>query len=362
MQPGHITTRAHTMEPHTAHTAQHTVLMAPRTMAHTEKVNIRRIASISIIIPSAPERSFQEIIENLRRIRPENIAIQILVVKGTWPPLQRNFAIKKASGEFIFLFDDDVIIPAGTIKKVLKAFNQNSNFDVIGGPNLTPPDNGFLQHCFGYAHASYFTGAGTAARYFPSRRIKRATENHLISCNLAFRAGVLKAHPFDPKIFPNEENDLLLRLQRLGYKLNYDPDFFVYHHRRKNLKSYIKQIFNWGSGRMARTLKKPDNFSPFFFVPLAFLFYLASLPFFHPMWYAVPLFLYLLLDFVFSLAVSFKERCLCFFLVMLALFPLTHIIYALGLIAGTATGFTAYRHLPAEKDLQTIEFNLTDNK
>ena len=290
--------------------------------------------------------------------------MQIIVVKGTWPPLQRNLAIEKAKGEYVFLFDDDVIVPGHVIEKVIKAFGENPDGstidspDVIGGPNVTPPKDGFMAHSFGLAHASYFAGASTAARYFPARRLKKVTESHLISCNLAFRAEVLKQNRFDPHIFPNEENELLGRLQRKGYKLGYDPDFFVYHHRRRNLQGYIKQIFNWGAGRTLHMSGRPAHFNPVFLVPLAFLLYLLTLAFFNPFWYLAPLGIYLLLDFGFSVSASFKAGCICTFFIMLWLFPLTHIVYALGLIWGLVRHFRRPPPLPNPKDFQTIEIEI----
>lgn len=289
---------------------------------------------ISIIIPSAPERSFSKIVENLRRIKPDGIAMQIIVVKGTWPPIQRNLGIKKATGEYIFLFDDDIEIPAGIIEKVLLKFKRHPKIAVIGGPNLTPPENNFLQHCFGFAHGSWFTAGKTCARYSASKESLTANEDTLISCNLAFRAENLKANPFDQTIFPNEENDLLGRMSAKGVGMIYTPKFFVYHHRRKSLQAYIRQIFNWGKGRMKRTIAKPQSFSPMFFVPLAFVIYLVSLLFYRPSWYLIPLAAYIFLDIIFSITAAFKGKNIPCFFTMLFVFPFTHIFYAIGLLAG----------------------------
>jgi len=296
---------------------------------------------ISIIIPSAPDRSFSKIVENLRRVKPDGIAMQVIVVKGTWPPIQRNLGIKKATGEYIFLFDDDIEIPAGTIEKVLLKFKRHPKIAVIGGPNLTPPENNFIQHCFGFAHGSWFTAGKTSARYSPSKESITANEDTLISCNLAFRGEKLKANPFDPAIFPNEENDLLARMSMKGVGMIYTPEFFVYHHRRKTFRAYFTQIFNWGKGRMKRTIARPKSFSPSFFVPLVFLLYLISLAVFQTWWYALPLLAYLLLDIWFSIESARKNRRPCYFWVMLVIFPLTHIFYALGLIWGIQSGLAA---------------------
>ncbi len=316
-------------------------------------------ARISVVIPSAPERDFSGILENLKQIRPIGMALQIFVVKGKWPPAQRNAGITKADGKYIFLFDDDVIVPEKTFEKIIAEFEKCPSADVIGGPNLTPPQNTFLQHCFGLAHASWFTGAFASARYYPAEKLVRARAEHLISCNLAFRSKVLKENPFDLKIFPNEENELLNRVQKKGYGLKYDPDFLVYHHRRKDLSSYIRQVFAWGRGRALHLILRPRNFNFAFFVPLCFLFYLLSLIFIRDIFYLYPLFLYLIMDLLFSFQAAARgKNPLCFF-IMLPLLPLTHIVYALGSLWGLLTFWQKNRSAPSKHDLQIIEIELT---
>lgn len=275
--------------------------------------------------------------------------------------MQRNIAIRKAGGDFIFLFDDDIIVKKGTIEKVLEEFAHQPEIEVIGGPNLTPPENGFLQHCFGFAHGSWFTAGKTSARYSPARETLSADEDILISCNLAFRAKTLKTNPFDPYVFPNEENDLLGRMSAKGVRMMYTPEFWVYHHRRRTFKAYLKQIFNWGKGRMRRTLSKPESFSPAFFVPLAFLFYLISLLTYNPIWYLAPLGLYLALDLGFSAVAAFKGKNPVYLPAMFFIFPLTHVFYALGLLTGLYPRRPKGEkvRIPRESEMHLIEITIS---
>lgn len=288
---------------------------------------------ISIVIASAPDRNVDEVITSLKSTQPKNIEYEIIVIKGTRVSIQRNMGIQKATGKYLFLFDDDVIIPSGVVEKVVEIFEQRSDIHVIGGPNLTPPSDNFLQHCFGYAHANYFVGLKTAARYYQSNTTK-ADENLLISCNLAFRSEILKKNLFDPNLYCNEENELLNRIVQQNKKLFYSKDFFVYHHRRKNIAAYIKQIFRWGIGRTAHMLKHVSHSNPIFLVPLAFVFYLISLILFHPLWYLTPFLLYLILDLIFSIQVVITSKQISSIFVMPWLFLLTHISYGLGLLWG----------------------------
>jgi GT2 family glycosyltransferase len=268
-------------------------------------------------------------------------------------------AIRASTGGYIFLFDDDVIIPNGVIEKALETFERNPDVQVVGGPNLTPPENDYIQHCFGFAHGSPFVGLHTAARYRAAKKIGKITEKHLISCNLAFRSKVLKENPFDPKIFPNEENELIARISGKDNLLAYNPDFFVYHHRRKNLAAYIKQIFNWGRGRTLHSVKKPKNFDAVFFVPMLFLFYLASLVWIHNAWYSLPLSMYIILDFIFTVETAVSFKSFESMAMMFWLFPLTHITYALGLFAGFFSFWKdGEKELPEEKEFLLIKIEM----
>jgi len=298
------------------------------------------------------------VLKNLQKIKPAGTDMEILVIKGTWPPLQRNMGIREATGDYIFLFDDDIIIPPGSIEKALETFQNNPDIHVVGGPNLTPPENDYLQHCFGYAHASPFVGLETAVRYHPTYGLKKVTEKHLISCNLAFQAKTLKENHFDPNVFPNEENELMARLTKKGFLLAYNPEFFVYHHRRKNLPAFFKQIFNWGRGRTIHSIKKPDHFDAFFFAPLIFVLYLISLIWYRESWYLYPLYAYLLTDLAASLEAAYTHKNWSSPGVTFWLFPMTHLTYAFGLLAGFSTLWESEKKLPEEKEFLLIKVEL----
>lgn len=311
---------------------------------------------ISTIIPSAPYRSPQAVIENLQQIRPANLEFEILVIKGTWPPLQRNLGIDKATGDYIFFFDDDIIIPAGSIENALKTFDQNPKIQAVGGPNLTPKANSFIQHCIGQALSSFFTGLDTCVRYYQAKPPGKVNENHLITCNLAFRKNIIKENLFNPELYENEENELLGRILRKGNQLAYNPEFYIYHHRRKNIFLYLKQIFNWGKGRTLHSFKQPKHFSFVFFVPAIFLLYLIDLVFYHPTWYIYPLFLYTLINLFFSIKICLEQKKITFFFVMPWLFLLTHLSYACGTIYGLFKIKTK-KELPDPKSFELIVKN-----
>ncbi len=312
---------------------------------------------ISIIIPSAPERRATGILSNLIDVKPAKCAFEIFIIKGTWPPLQRNIGIQKAAGEYIFFFDDDVIIPKGSMEKALETFQKNPRTQAVGGPNLTPKNSSFMQQCFGHMHASPFAGFKTVTRYRISKNLKKVNENNLTTCNLAFRTKILKENHFRTDFYANEENELLGRILRKGNLLAYNPDFIVYHERRKNIWQYIKQIFKWGEGRTQHFLKRPAHFKPVFFIPLLFLFYLLGIPWLHSRLYFMPFFLYIFLALLFTARIAWTEKKMAYFMALPWLFFITHATYAAGTLSGFATVFIR-KKLPDEKDFHVIKIDI----
>lgn len=255
-------------------------------------------------------------------------------MEGTQPAKQRNEAIKRAKGEIIFFFDDDVIVDPDIIIKMLKHY-EDKNVAIVGGPNLTPESDSFIQKSFGYVMESYFGTSDMCNRYKASGEAREATEKDLILCNLSARRSLLeKEGAFVESLYPNEENELFNRLQAKGYKLIYDPKAIVYHSRRSSIKGFIKQNFNYGRGRIEQTLIQPSSFKVLFAVPTIFTLYLVSLPLISNKIFFLPLFLYISISLISSAKISWSKKNLKLLLILPLLFPMIHVPYGLGFIYG----------------------------
>lgn len=291
------------------------------------------IPQVTVIIPILPRKNANITIESLKIANYLQEKIEVIVVEGRQPAKQRNAAIKLAKGEFIFFFDDDVTVHPNIFNQMLKSYN--GDVAVVGGPNLTPETDSLLQKCFGFAMMSYLGAATMSKRYKTvGKEAREATEKDLILCNLSGRRDVLINNLFMENLYPNEENELLNRLISKGYKLIYNPDAVVYHSRRTTIKSFIKQNFNYGRGRAKQILVQPFSFEPLFLIPTLFVFYLFSLLIVTNSLYSIPLILYLLMCFVFSLKIAVKRKNVRILLLLPWIFPLIHIPYGLGFIYG----------------------------
>ena len=298
---------------------------------------------ISIIIPCAPGKYPDLVLHSLQQLNYPKDKMQVIVVEGKQPARQRNEAIKRATGEIVFFFDDDVTVEKDIVNKMLEHY-YNGSVAVVGGPNLTPETDSHLQKCFGYIMASSLASYKMGTRYKQSGESREADEKELILCNLSSRRSVLdKEGAFVENLWPNEENELFNRLHGRGYSLIYDPDAVVYHSRRPSVASFVKQLFGYGRGRAEQTLIQPSSLRPVFLIPSVFLLYLISIPLvillLHlslrlSLIYSAPLFFYIACCLIGALKIAYQERDARSVLYLPWMFAMTHLPYGSGFLYG----------------------------
>jgi len=84
-----------------------------------------------------------------------------------------------------------------------------------------------------------------------SRAIKGdsiVTVNHNASCNVMYRRDIfLKEGGFLEGLWPGEDVELDYRLKKSGYKLVFNPRAVVYHYRPKDVRSFLRMMYRYGS-------------------------------------------------------------------------------------------------------------------
>ena len=295
---------------------------------------------VTIIIPYGPGYSYSMVLDSIKQLDYPLDRIEVIAVEGKQPAHQRNEALAAANGEFVFFFDDDVTLDKNIIRRMLR-FYEDHEVTIVGGPNLTPPSDSFIQQCFGYVMGSSFVTGKTSQRWKPSGTAREATENDLILCNMSGRTSVLKENLFDERLWPGEEIDFLVRLRKQGFKAIYDPESIVYHSRRTTVGKFSKQIFGYACGRAEALMIHPAAFEAIYLVPSLFVLYLLSLPLAVTissfsrslgLLYCAPLLLYIGVDLLASLRTAIQNRHLLAAVVLPLLFPLAHVSYGLGLL------------------------------
>jgi|ETNmetMinimDraft_2_1059921.scaffolds.fasta_scaffold03351_4 glycosyltransferase involved in cell wall biosynthesis len=309
----------------------------------------------TLVVPLAPERQ-APIIGDIKKLDYPNDKYHVVVAQGRNPSLNRNRGIDRVNGEIVVFLDDDAHIDADYLRKVDEFFDEHPEIDVVGGPQLTPSEDGGFARISGYALSSKFGAWKLAGRYGVMDEKLYADENDLTSANLICKKKVVERVRFDEKLFPGEDPKFISDALKEGFRVAYSPEIIVHHQRRPEVGSLVKQIFNYGLARPRKesffeTLKKP-----FFFIPSLFVVYLvmmigsvlndpsitgsviglefSSLSFF---WF-LPFLAYVLLALLFSLYESLRHGDLLAFFVLPFVFLSIHVSYGVGMLKGYFDG------------------------
>jgi O-antigen biosynthesis protein len=162
----------------------------------------------------------------------------------------RNAGLGCATGSVIAYTDSDCVAdPSWLIHLVHQLLR--SGAAAVGGPNLTPED-GWLAACVAAA-------PGQPTHVLISDQVAE----HIPGCNMAFRREALEAiNGFDPQFLKaGDDVDICWRLQHEGLLITFAPGAFVWHHRRQNPRSYLKQQAGYGKAEALLRSKHPDKFN-----------------------------------------------------------------------------------------------------
>ncbi len=230
---------------------------------------------VTIIVPTKPGQTEIKSVEAARRLDYPKDKLEILVARGRQPAIQRNRALREATGDIIYFLDDDSQPAPDALRRAVEHF-RDPQVQMVGGPNVCPPEAPFLEQVFAVGLASWIAFGPSRARYDQVGAVRSSSEKELILCNLlARRTTTLELGGFDEALYPNEENALMDALQKRGGKLIYDPDVVAMRRPRPTLQAFCKMLLTYGRGRAEQFRLHPTPGSVMNFVPPLFVLYLA---------------------------------------------------------------------------------------
>jgi len=248
------------------------------------------------------------------------------------PSVKRNIAVKKAKGKFLAFVDSDAYPEKNWLNNCIKYFH-DSRIGAVGGPNLTPKEDSFMQKAGGDVLASPLTGESSVRYKIAEKRVV----DELPSCNLIVRREIFSKIQFEQSVLTAEDTSLCFEINKLGKKVLYVPDVIVFHHRRKLFYPHLKQM--WIYGRDLAWLLKKKTYPSIVFLYHSLLSWFVLfvllggiLSFFNPLIkqiYLLLITIYLFIVLIFSIIGNLKRA--------IAIFPgiiLTHISYGAGFIYG----------------------------
>jgi succinoglycan biosynthesis protein ExoA len=308
-----------------------------------------RLPSATVIIPARPDQTEIKAVAAARQLDYPPELLEIIVARGKQPSVQRNTALRAACGELVYFLDDDSVAPPGNLHRAALHFS-DSKVQIVGGPNLCPPDAPTLEKIFALVLGSWIAFGPSRARYTPVGKLRDSGEKELILCNLvARRETLLELGGFNEKLYPNEENALMDEIQKRGGRLLYDPELSVHRRPRGTIKAFAKMLMTYGRGRAEQFRVHPTLGSALNFVPPLFCIFLIALPFLGKIGLAA-LGIYVLAVLT-QAAALFPHGGVLRSLAATPFIVLTHILYGLGFWRGL---FTKLNHGEKKSSVEVV--------
>ncbi|MEY2518786.1 MAG: hypothetical protein QOF24_545 [Verrucomicrobiota bacterium] len=164
----------------------------------------------------------------------------------------RNHGAAIAKGEIFAYTDSDCMADPDWLYYLLSTL-LSGEFAGVGGPNVSPPAQNWVQACV------------AAAPGGPSHVLLTDTvAEHIPGCNMAWYRWVFEnVGGFDPEYHKaGDDVDFCWRVQQAGHEIAFSPTAVVWHHRRFTLRAFRKQQEGYGEAESMLRFKHLIFFGP----------------------------------------------------------------------------------------------------
>jgi glycosyltransferase involved in cell wall biosynthesis len=165
----------------------------------------------------------------------------------------RNLGIEASKGEIVAFIDSDAYADPDWLYYLVSALDEHQA-SVVGGPNLSPPQDGFMAQCVDQS-----PGNPTAVL------VDNERAEHVPGCNMAYRKDVFDVvGKFDAEHrAAGDDVDVCWRILVANRKIVYHPSAVVWHHRRPTLRGYLRQQKGYGYAEAHLQRRYPGRFNFF---------------------------------------------------------------------------------------------------
>ncbi len=164
----------------------------------------------------------------------------------------RNTGVAAAKGEVLAYTDSDCMADVDWLYYLIGTL-VSGDYAGVGGPNITPPAQNWIQACV------------AAAPGGPSHVLLTDTiAEHIPGCNMAFYRWAFESMGgFDPEYHKaGDDVDFCWRIQQGGWVIAFSPAAIVWHYRRFTLRAFLKQQDGYGEAESLLRFKHLIFFGP----------------------------------------------------------------------------------------------------
>jgi GT2 family glycosyltransferase len=164
----------------------------------------------------------------------------------------RNTGATAAKGEVFAYTDSDCMVDTDWLYYLIGTL-VSGDYAGVGGPNVTPPAQNWIQACV------------AAAPGGPSHvLLTDVIAEHIPGCNMAFyRWAFESVRGFDTEYRKaGDDVDFCWRIQQAGWVIAFSPTAIVWHYRRFTLRAFLKQQDGYGEAESLLRFKHLIFFGP----------------------------------------------------------------------------------------------------
>jgi len=244
-------------------------------------------------------------------------------------PYALNIGIKESKGQFISRLDVHTVYPKNYFEKCIE-LSKTIDADNIGGTIISCGVS-ICGKAIAHSMSSLF-GVGNS-----TPRIK-SYDGYVDSIAFGFwdKQVFDKYGFFDETLIKNQDEDHNYLIIENGGKVYQSSKIKTYYFVREKIIDFIKQMFYYGFYKPLVLVKNISRIKIRHIIPSLFSVYIFTLFFsLNPFW-LIPLFLYLLLNILFS--IINKENILTK-IICIIIFPIMHMSYGIGFILGLINAY-----------------------
>lgn len=244
-----------------------------------------------------------------------------------------NLCIPIAQGQYIAIMGAHAVYPKNYLQSAVAFLDEQSAYTIVGGPINhvadTPTGNSIA-----YCMTSAF-GMGNSA----FRTSKKDIDTDTVPFPVYRKELFFALGGYDTTLIRTQDSDFHYRAVTSGYKIRMLESLRTDYQTREDLRSFARQFYSYGFYK-AFALAKPGYLRKFrHFVPACFALYISFLiitSIFSVVSSLIlfPALIYFLLDIYYA---SREAKSISMFITNMIAFPLMHVCYGAGTIAGFIT-------------------------
>ena len=186
-----------------------------------------------IVIVNSGDHRTDRLVESVMTANQSKVEIILIKTVNKNVAANRNVGLPHCRGDIIAMTDDDAEVFPDWVTMMKQAHKEHPEAGAVGGPVIGINTDSLIGKV-----ADLITFPDWAAAQYVRT---------LATVNISYKSEILESvGQLDETLFRGEDVDYNWRVQKLGYKIYFDPQIKVYHHHRTTLNGLLNQHFMYG--------------------------------------------------------------------------------------------------------------------